>query len=105
MKMNFSVAVALFAVTLAMTPLWADEGPTMVYGSSIYNDTSPPMRDIAIRTAPPTGLSLEVPIRVRPGTLDRLPVDQGPDPLRQVDARPFLEAATTPDPTLVRRGP
>ena len=85
--------------------MWADEGPTMVTGMSIYNDTSPPMRDIAISVmAPPTGLSLEVPIRMRPGTLERMPDDQGPDPLRQLNDRPILEAAATPPPTLSVEG-
>jgi hypothetical protein len=89
-----------------MTPLWADDSPKVEITRlmSIYNDTSPPLRDIAIRTAPPTGLSLEVPIQVRPGTMDRRPTDQGPDPLRQRDARPYPDAAPTPPPILSVQG-
>ena len=104
MKRSITAVLAVCALALAMTPLWADDGPTMEVGMSIYNDTSPPMSEIAIPAARPTGLSLEVPIRVRPGTEERKPIDQGPDPLRQSDARPFLEAAVTPAPILSVEG-
>jgi hypothetical protein len=62
---NCLIALAVIALALAALPAQADR-PTVTRGQAIHHDTSPPIREIAIRVAPPTGLTKEVPIRQKP---------------------------------------
>jgi hypothetical protein len=52
-------------LALVVIPAWG-QGPVATVGQALHHDTSPPLRDMAIRTERFTGLSKEVPIMAKP---------------------------------------
>jgi hypothetical protein len=93
--------MALVAVVAA--PIWA-EGPVVTNGQAVRHDTSPPLLEMIGAAGPPSGLSAEVPIKVRPEILDRAPTPGAPDGARQTSPRPFPGAGPTPAPSLSVEG-
>jgi hypothetical protein len=95
----------LLALLLAVSPLAAEEaaGPVMTKGTAVHYDTSPPLLEMAQPVAPPTGLSKEVPIRMRPRE-PRAPVTIEPDGGVQLSSRPNPQAGATPAPTVSAPG-
>ncbi len=87
------VAFALGVVAMIGAPLAAD-GPIVTMGRSVHHDVSAPLAEMAIPVQPPTGLSMEIPIRNRPGS--RPDMEQSPDGALQTDARPIPGASPTP---------
>jgi hypothetical protein len=95
----FFVAFALASVALAqpgaVAPVEAGK-PVVTSGYAIHHDTSPPLAEMALSTPLPTGLSAEIPIRIRPSTGQKAPPEGVVDENVQTDARPFFDAAPTP---------
>ena len=99
-----AVLGAVAVLALALTPVWA-QGPTFITGWAIHHDTSPPLRDIAIRSARPSGMAAEVPIRVRPGGADSQPLrGVEPDGGLQTAFRPGQSLGPTPPPIVSASG-
>ena len=68
---------AVFTLGLVL-PAWA-QGAEMSYGQSVYNDTSPPLSEMAVSAAPLTrGLNREIPLRAKPD-MGRSPSSAAPD--------------------------
>lgn len=111
MKIRTAVALGVLGLTVCwLTPLWADapsdsaDRPRVVTGHSIHHDTSPPLSEIAIREAVPSGVSMEIPIRIRPGIEGRVLTPAEPDGGLQADATPVPGASPTPAPILSASG-
>lgn len=94
-EMRLSI-IGLLLCVLAVSPALAADA-VMTTGSAVYHDTSPPLRDIAIRASVPTGMSKEVPIQERP-SIGRHPEAAEPDGGLQLDFVPGTRMAPTPGP-------
>ncbi len=103
MRTRITLAIGcLLLLGAGLAPGWA-EGPAVTTGQSIYHDTSPPLREIALKAAPPTGLNKEVAIRVKPD-LGRRPELAAPDGGLQDAIAPTTSAGPTPGPSVSVQG-
>ncbi len=94
--MRAAVALATLTLMTLVAPIWA-QGPEVEYGQAMYHDTSPPMSEMAIPAASPSGLSKEVPVRARP---DFAPDPSGAEPDGGLASASTPSLSPTPSPII-----